>query len=72
MLFHTGVKNLLEDEAVVVGGSNHSHATQDLYDAIAAGDYPEWKLYIQVAMDSACLYPEALHALDMVSYEIQA
>jgi len=43
-----GVKNLLEDEAVVVGGSNHSHATQDLYDAIAAGDYPEWTLFIQV------------------------
>ena len=42
------MENLLEDEAVVVGGSNHSHATQDLYDAIAAGDYPEWKLLIQV------------------------
>ena len=42
------MKNLLEDEAVVVGGSNHSHATADLYDAIAAGDYPEWKLLIQV------------------------
>jgi hypothetical protein len=24
-----------------VGGTNHSHATKDLYDAIAAGDYPE-------------------------------
>jgi catalase len=35
-----GVKNLLEPEAVTVGGTNHSHATQDLYDAIAAGDYP--------------------------------
>ena len=23
-----GVKNLLEDEAVTVGGTNHSHATQ--------------------------------------------
>lgn len=44
-----GVKNLLEDEAITVGGSNHSHATQDLYDAISAGDYPEWKLLIQVA-----------------------
>lgn len=42
------MKNLLEDEAITVGGSNHSHATQDLYDAIAAGDYPEWKLLIQV------------------------
>nr|GEY46440.1 catalase isozyme 1 [Tanacetum cinerariifolium] len=24
-----------------------SHATQDLYDSIAAGNYPEWKLFIQ-------------------------
>ncbi|KAG1355350.1 putative Catalase isozyme 1 [Cocos nucifera] len=42
-----GVKCLLEDEAVIVGGNNHSHATKDLYDSIAAGNYPEWKLYIQ-------------------------
>ena len=42
-----GVKCLLEDEAVKVGGTNHSHATQDLYDSIAAGTYPEWKLFIQ-------------------------
>ena len=47
-----GVKNLLEDEAVQVGGSNHSHATQDLYDNIAQGNYPEWTLYIQT-MDPA-------------------
>jgi len=39
---------MLEDEAIRVGGSNHSHATQDLQDSIAAGDYPEWKLCIQV------------------------
>ena len=43
-----GEVNLLEDEAITVGGSNHSHATQDLQDAIAAGDYPEWTLIIQV------------------------
>ncbi|KAL8135767.1 catalase-like [Apium graveolens] len=42
-----GVKNLLEEEAIRVGGTNHSHATQDLYDSIAAGNYPEWKLFIQ-------------------------
>lgn len=54
MLRAAGVENLLEDEAVVVGGSNHSHATQDLYDAIAAGDYPEWKLCIQVGFGNAC------------------
>ncbi|KAG6773750.1 hypothetical protein POTOM_021067 [Populus tomentosa] len=43
-----GVKSLLEDEAIKVGGSNHSHATQDLYDSIEAGNYPEWKLFIQI------------------------
>lgn len=43
-----GVKCLLEDEAEIVGGKNHSHATQDLYESIAAGNYPEWKLYVQV------------------------
>ena len=60
----TGVKNLLDDEAVTVGGSNHSHATADLFDAIAAGDYPEWTLCIQVC-DCACpcaAVPRACHA----------
>ncbi|GFR42897.1 hypothetical protein Agub_g3891 [Astrephomene gubernaculifera] len=42
-----GEKYLLPDQAVMVGGSCHSHATKDLYDAIAAGDYPEWTLMIQ-------------------------
>jgi len=42
-----GVKSLMDDEAVVVGGRNHSHATQDLYDAIARGEYPEWQLFLQ-------------------------
>jgi hypothetical protein len=32
-----GVKNLLEEEAIVVGGTNHSHAEADLQQAIAAG-----------------------------------
>jgi catalase len=42
-----GVKSLMDDEAVVVGGKNHSHATKDLYDSIEKGTFPEWKLYIQ-------------------------
>jgi len=42
----------LDDEAIQVGGANHSHATQDLYDNISAGQYPEWTLYIQT-MDPA-------------------
>ncbi|MEW5304448.1 MAG: hypothetical protein WDW36_007058 [Sanguina aurantia] len=42
-----GTKNMLEAEAITTGGSNHSHATQDLIESIAAGDYPEWTLAIQ-------------------------
>nr|QFR98607.1 catalase [Chlamydomonas sp. ICE-L] len=47
-----GTHSLMDDEAVIVGGTNHSHATKDLYDAIAGGDYPEWTLMIQT-MDPA-------------------
>ncbi|KAK1419699.1 hypothetical protein QVD17_28971 [Tagetes erecta] len=43
-----GVKCLMDDEAIKIGGANHSHATQDLYDSIQAGNYPEWKLFLQV------------------------
>ena len=42
----------MDDEAAVVGGRNHSHATQDLYDTIASGEYPEWQLLVQT-MDPA-------------------
>lgn len=42
-----GVENLLDGEAVAVGGANHSHATQDLVESISAGDFPEWTLMIQ-------------------------
>lgn len=47
-----GVKSLLDDEAVTVGGKNQTHATQDLYDHIAAGGSAVWTLYIQT-MDPA-------------------
>lgn len=74
----TGVKNLLEEEAIQVGGSNHSHATQDLYDSIAAGNYPEWKLLIQTLdpadehkfdfdpLDVTKIWPEHLFPLQPV------
>ncbi|KAK9109451.1 hypothetical protein Sjap_017511 [Stephania japonica] len=38
----------LFDDIDQPAGSNHSRATQDLYDSIAAGNYPEWKLFIQI------------------------
>ena len=77
-LLTAGERNLLDDEAVQVGGSNHSHATQDLYDNIAAGQYPEWELAIQTMdpreedkfdfdpLDVTKIWPENLFPLQPV------
>ena len=77
-LLHVGERNLLDDEAIQVGGSNHSHATQDLYDNIADGNYPEWTLYIQTLdpadedkfdfdpLDVTKIWPENLFPLQPV------
>jgi catalase len=73
-----GLKFLLDEEAVIVGGSNHSHATKDLTDAIASGNYPEWKLFIQTMnpadedkfdfdpLDDTKIWPEDLFPLQPV------
>lgn len=73
-----GLKFLLDEEAVIVGGTNHSHATKDLNDAIASGNYPEWKLYIQTMnpadedkfdfdpLDDTKIWPEDLFPLQPV------
>lgn len=73
-----GLKFLLDEEAVIVGGTNHSHATKDLYDAIASGNYPEWKLCIQTMdpadedrfdfdpLDDTKIWPENLFPLQPV------
>lgn len=73
-----GVKCLMDDEAVIVGGTNHSHATKDLYDSIAAGNYPEWKFYIQTMdpededkfdfdpLDDTKIWPEDIFPLQPV------
>ncbi|MDX8044436.1 catalase [Gracilibacillus sp. S3-1-1] len=46
-----GIKNLTQDEATKIQGKNFNHATQDLYEAIEDGDYPEWELYVQIMED---------------------
>lgn len=51
-----GVKNLTQAEAEQVQGKNFNHATQDLYDAIERGDFPEWELNVQIMSDDA--HPE--------------
>jgi catalase len=43
-----GIENLTDAEAAdVVGGDRESHQ-RDLYDAIGRGDFPKWKMYVQI------------------------
>lgn len=46
-----GIKNLTQEEANKIQAVNDSHATQDLYEAIERGDYPEWELCVQIMTD---------------------
>ncbi|MDP9398365.1 MAG: catalase [Actinomycetota bacterium] len=46
-----GVKSMTEEDAANIQATNLGHATQDLYDAVARGDYPEWELVVQMMDD---------------------
>ncbi|AEN86923.1 MULTISPECIES: catalase KatA [Priestia] len=43
-----GVKNLSPDVAAKLAGENPDYHTQDLFNAIEKGDFPSWKLYVQI------------------------
>ncbi|MBP1994076.1 catalase [Paenibacillus eucommiae] len=46
-----GIKNLTQKEAEDIQGKNFNHATQDLYQAIESGKFPEWELCVQIMSD---------------------
>ena len=46
-----GVKTLTQAQAEAIQAKNFNHATQDLYEAIERGDYPEWELRVQIMSD---------------------
>ncbi|MFP2959651.1 catalase [Myxococcus sp. 1LA] len=46
-----GVKNLLQVQAEAIQARNFNHATQDLYEAIARGEPPEWEFCVQLMSD---------------------
>ncbi|MGV3505367.1 MAG: catalase [Adhaeribacter sp.] len=48
---HQGIRNLTQPEAEAIQGKNFNHATQDLYEAIEKGDFPEWELCVQIMSD---------------------
>lgn len=46
-----GIKNLTQEQAEEIQGKNFNHATQDLYDAIERGEFPQWELLVQIMED---------------------
>ncbi|WP_187262994.1 catalase [Pontibacter beigongshangensis] len=46
-----GIRNLTQKEAEEIQGKNFNHATQDLYEAIDKGNFPEWELCVQIMSD---------------------
>ncbi|MGE8203370.1 catalase KatA [Heyndrickxia sp. NPDC080065] len=43
-----GVKNIAPELAAKLAGENPDYHTEDLFNAIESGDFPEWKLYVQI------------------------
>jgi catalase len=46
-----GVKFFTQTQAEEIQAKNFNHATQDLYEAIERGDYPEWEFCVQIMSD---------------------
>ena len=43
-----GIRNLTDAEAAAIIGNDRESHQRDLYEAIERGDFPKWKMYIQV------------------------
>ena len=46
-----GHRNLTQQQAEQIQAKNFNHATQDLYDAIERGEFPEWEFAVQIMDD---------------------
>jgi catalase len=46
-----GIKNFTSEEAAVRAGKDSFYCHHDLYQSIEKGDFPSWKLYVQVMLD---------------------
>ena len=46
-----GIRNLTQTEAESIQGKNFNHASEDLFDAINKGEFPEWELCVQIMSD---------------------
>ena len=47
-----GIENFSDDEAIRLAGEAPDYSTRDLFDAIERGDYPRWRMYVQLMPES--------------------
>ncbi len=59
-----GIQNLTREEAVRLAGEDPDQATRDLYESIERGDYPAWKVYVQI------MTPEQVEKYRFDSFDI--
>jgi catalase len=59
-----GIQNLTREQAVRLAGEDPDKATRDLYESIAQGDYPAWKVYVQI------MTPEQVEKYRFDSFDI--
>lgn len=59
-----GIKNLNNEQAGELAGSNPDFAQEDLFKAIAKGDYPSWTAYIQT------MTPEQAKKVDFSVFDL--
>lgn len=53
-----GVENLTDDEAAAAIGSDRETHQRDLFNSIKNGDFPQWKMFVQVmSHDEAAAFP---------------
>lgn len=53
-----GIRNLLAQEAVELAGKDPDFAQRDLFEAIAKGDFPKWRMCVQIMTEEqAAAFP---------------
>lgn len=50
-----GIENLTNDEAAQIVAKDREASQRDLYNAIEKGDFPKWKLYVQIMPEAEAL-----------------
>jgi catalase len=59
-----GIKNLTAEQADELAGKDPDYATRDLFEAIERGDFPKWKVYVQI-MPEAEAETYHIHPFDL-------